>query len=312
LQLDEKVRKLLEKLEQEGIPPTSSLPVAEARRLSSEVAKKLAGPAVSVAEVRNLVVPTPEARIQVRKYSPRNGRDLPALVYFHGGGWVIGDLDSVDWLCRSLAIAADCVVFSADYRLAPEHKFPIAVEDSYWVTRWIAENGIAQNIDPRRMAVGGDSAGGNLATAVCLMAHDRGGPPIVYQLLIYPITNHAFETDSYRKYADGYYLTAKDMRWFWNHYLRDQRDGENPYASPLLAKDLSSQPPALVITAEFDPLRDEGEAYAKRLQEASVPAKISRYDAVVHGFLDFADLKQTRAAIDEAAAELGKVFARKG
>jgi acetyl esterase len=308
LKLDEHVRRILENLDEKGIPSTSSLPVVEARRLSSEMAKTLAGPPVNVANVRNLIVPTTEVEIQVRVYAPKEDRDLPALIYFHGGGWVVGDLDGADWICRSLAVAADCAVFSVDYRLAPENKFPIPVEDCYQVTRWIIENGPAERIDPKRVAAGGDSAGGNLATAVCLMARDRGGPPLVYQLLLYPITNHAFNTQSYKDCANGYYLTAEDMKWFWNHYLRAEIDGRNPYASPLVAKDLSSLPPALIITAEFDPLRDEGEAYAVRLQKAGVPTKISRYNGIIHGFLDFTDLKQTKAAIDESARELCSAF----
>ena len=308
LKLDEHVRRILENLDEKGIPSTSSLPVVEARRLSSEMTKKLAGPPVNVANVRNLIVPTTETEIQVRVYAPKEDRYLPALIYFHGGGWVVGDLEGADWICRSLAVATDCAVFSVDYRLAPENKFPIPVEDCYQVTRWIIENGPAERIDPKRVAVGGDSAGGNLATVVCLMARDRGGPPLVYQLLLYPITNHAFNTQSYKDCANGYYLTAEDMKWFWNHYLRDEIDGRNPYASPLVAKDLSSLPPALIITAEFDPLRDEGEAYAVRLQKAGVPTKISRYNGIIHGFLDFTDLKQTKAAIDESARELCSAF----
>lgn len=310
--LDEKVQKLLSKFEADGIPSVSSLPVAEARKLNNEMARKLAGPRVNVAAVQNFTVATPEAKIPVRMYRPGNESDLPALVFLHGGGWVVGDLDCYDWLCRSITVATGCVLFSIDYRLAPEHKFPTAVEDSYWVTRWIVENGPTQNIDSARVAIGGDSAGGNLATAVCLKARDNDEhPPLVHQLLIYPITNHSFDTESYRKYAEGYYLAAKDMKWFWNHYLRKFSDGLNPYASPLLAKNLASLPPAHVITAGFDPLCDEGEAYAERLKETGVPTRLSRYDTMVHGFLDFANLKQTRAAINEIATELRKAFATK-
>jgi len=308
LKLDGHVQRILDDLDEKGIPSTSSLPVLEARRLSSEMAKTLTGPPVNVASVRNLIVPTPETEIQVRVYAPKEDHVFPALIYFHGGGWVVGDLEGADWICRSLAVATDCAVFSVDYRLAPENKFPIPVEDCYQVTKWIIENGPAERIDPRRVAVGGDSAGGNLATAVCLMARECGGPPLVYQLLLYPITNHAFNTQSYKDCASGYYLTAEDMKWFWNHYLRGEIDGRNPYASPLVAKDLSSLPPALIITAEFDPLRDEGEAYAVRLQEAGVPTKIIRYNGIIHGFLDFTDLKQTKVAIDESARELRSAF----
>lgn len=307
-ELDEHVRRILKKWDEDDIPSPSSLPVAEARRFSNEMARKLTGPPVNVADVRNFIVPTAEAEIPVRAYANTTRPGLPALVYFHGGGWVLGDLDSVDWVCRSLAVSAECAVFSVDYRLSPENKFPTPAEDCYQVTRWIVENGPAERVDPNRVAVGGDSAGGNLATVVCLMARDRGEPSLVYQLLIYPITNHAFETKSYKDCGNGYGLTAEDMKWFWNHYLREQKDGGNAYASPLVARELSGLPPALLLTAEFDPLRDEGEAYATRLQEAGVPAKVKRYDGMIHGFLDFPDLKQTRTAIDESAIELRNAF----
>jgi len=249
------------------------------------------------------------AQIPARVYIPREGEDLPVLVFFHGGGWVLGDLDSVDSLCRSLANAADCVVVSVEYRLAPEHKFPAAVEDAYSATKWTANSATSFSGDPRRIAVGGDSAGGNLAAAVSLMARDKHGPPIVFQLLIYPATNHAFDTTSYSDNAEGYWLSKDDMRWFWNHYLRDELDGRNPYASPSRAADLSSLPPAFVITAEFDPLKDEGEAYAARLRECGVLVKITRYDGMIHDFVNIAELWQSRIAIDEAAAELRKAFA---
>jgi len=285
LELDEQVRRILEKLEEDGIPTTSSLTVTEARRLSREMTRKLAGPPVNVARVRDFTVPTTEAEIPVRAYANTTCPGLPALVYFHGGGWVIGDLDSADWICRSLAVATECAVFSVDYRLAPENKFPTPAEDCYQVTRWIIENARVESVDPNRVAVCGDSAGGNLATVVCMMARDRGGPSIIYQLLLYPITNHAFNTQSYRDFASGYWLTTEDMKWFWNHYLREQNDGTNPYASPLAANNMSALPPALVITAGFDPLRDEGEAYAARLQEAGVSTRLSRYDSMIHGFL---------------------------
>lgn len=308
LELDEQVHRILEKLDEDGVPSTSSLTVAEARRLSREMARKLGGPPVNIASVRNFTVPTTEAEIPVRAYANTTCPSLPALVYFHGGGWVIGDLDSADWICRSLAVATECAVFSVDYRLAPENKFPTPAEDCYQVTRWIVENSSVMSVDPNRVAVGGDSAGGNLATVVCLMARDRGGPSLVYQLLLYPITNHAFNTQSYEDCANGYYLTAEDMKWFWNHYLREKNDASNPYASPLAAKNLSGLPPTLVITAGFDPLRDEGEAYAARLQEAGVSTRITRYNSMIHGFLEFPNLRQTRAAIDEAATELCKAF----
>jgi len=308
--LDKQARALIEKLEREGIPAVSELTPAEARRLAREVDRRLASPPETVAVVKNLNVSDSSAQISARVYIPREGEVLPVLVFFHGGGWVSGDLDSVDSLCRSLANAANCVVASVDYRLAPEHKFPAAVEDAYSATRWIANNAADLNGDSKRIAVGGDSAGGNLAASVSLMARDRRGPSILFQLLIYPVTNHAFNTTSYNDNAEGYWLSKEDMKWFWNHYLRDEQDGMNPYASPLLAKNLSSLPSTFVITAEFDPLRDEAEAYAARLRESGVPVKATRYNGTIHGFINIAELTQSRVAINEAAAELHKAFMR--
>jgi len=307
--VDKQARALIERFVREGSPPVSKLTPAEARRLTREVNRRLTSPPEAVAVVKNMRMSDTSAQIPARVYIPREGEVLPVLVYFHGGGWVLGDLDSVDSLCRSLANAADCVVVSVDYRLAPEHKFPAAVEDAYSATKWTANNATSFSGDPKRIAVGGDSAGGNLAAAVSLMARDKHGPPIVFQLLIYPATNHAFDTISYSDNAEGYWLSKDDMRWFWNHYLRGEEDGRNPYASPSRAADLSSLPPAFVMTAEFDPLRDEGEAYAARLREYGVPVKVARYDGMIHDFVNIAELRQSRVAIGEAAAEMRKVFA---
>jgi len=307
--LDKQARALIERFVREGTPPVSKLTPAEARRLTQEVNRRLTSPPEAVAVAENMRMSNTSAQIPARVYIPREGEVLPVLVYFHGGGWVLGDLDSVDSLCRSLANAADCVVVSVDYRLAPEHKFPAAVEDAYSATKWTANSATSFSGDPRRIAVGGDSAGGNLAAAVSLMARDKHGPPIVFQLLIYPATNHAFDTTSYSDNTEGYWLSKDDMRWFWNHYLRDEEDGRNPYASPSRAADLRSLPPAFVITAEFDPLRDEGEAYAARLRERGVPVKVARYDGMIHDFVNIAELRQSRVAVGEAAAELRKAFA---
>lgn len=305
--LDEQARALLDRMEHEGILPLCRLTPVEARRVSRERAKKLEGSPETVALVESMTVPGPAGQIPIRLYVPSEKEQLPILVYFHGGGWVVGSLDNVDCLCRSLANLATCMVASVDYRLAPEHKFPAAVEDSYGATKWVADNAADLGGDPRRIAVGGDSAGGNLAAAVSLMARDRGGPDIAFQLLIYPITNQKFDTDSYKENGEGYMLTKEDMEWFRNHYLRDQHDEENPYASPLLANSLSSLPPAFVITAEFDPLRDEGEAYAARLKEFDVPVRVNRYSGTIHGFMTIAELKQRGQAVGDAATELFRV-----
>jgi len=206
-----------------------------------------------------------------------------------------------------LTNAADCAVVSVEYRLAPEHKFPAAVEDGYAATKWVAQNASNLGVDAARIAVGGASAGGNVAAVVALMARDRGTPRLVYQLLLYPVTNFAFDTPSYQQNADGYMLTKDAMMWCWSLYLRGEADGHNPYASPLRAQDLHGLPPALVVTAEYDPLRDEGELYAARLREAGVPAVCKRYDGMIHGGLPMDMGKQ---AWQEAAAALRSAFAR--
>ena len=198
-----------------------------------------------------------------------------------------------------------------EYRLAPEHQFPAAPEDCYAATQWVAAHATAIGGDPTRLALGGDSAGGNLTAVVAQMVRDLGGPALCYQLLVYPVTDHNYDTASYRANAEGYLLTRDAMVWFWNHYLRSPADGSNPMASPLRADNLRGLPPAMVITAEFDPLRDEGEAYAARLQEAGVPVTLKRYDGMIHGFFCLGTvLEQGKQAIEDAAAALRTAFAR--
>jgi acetyl esterase len=268
------------------------------------------GPVEAVARVENRTLPGPSGEIPVRIYAPSERRDLPALVYFHGGGFVIGGLDTHDGTCRSLANAIGCAVVSVDYRLAPEHKFPAAPEDCYAAARWVAEKGGAElGIDPSRIAIGGDSAGGNLTAVVALMARDRGGPSLRHQLLIYPVANHDFSTASYQENQQGYLLSREMMRWFWNHYLVKAEDGANPYASPLRAASFKGLPPAHVITAEFDPLRDEGEALAARFARDGVPTTQTRYAGMFHGFFSMsAMLDAGKRAVAEAAAAVKARF----
>ena len=197
-----------------------------------------------------------------------DGQGLPALVYYHGGGWVIGNLDSVDRTCRALANASGCVLISVDYRLAPEDKFPAAVEDADAALRYVAHRAAELGIDPNRIAVGGDSAGGNLAAVVAQISRDRGSPRLAFQLLIYPVVDRDDNRLSLQEFAQGYLLTRPGMDYFWAHYLPKPEDGRHPHASPIQAESLAGLPPALVITAECDPIRDQGEAYAKRLQES--------------------------------------------
>ena len=307
--LDPEAQKLVDALAALNLKPVEDSTPAEARE-SIRARTAALGPFEDVAAVADHLVPVTGGEIAVRVYSPGGPGPHPVLVFYHGGGWVIGDLYTHDGICRSITNAAGCMVASVDYRLAPESRYPVAAEDSYAALVWIVENAARLGIDARRVAVGGDSAGGNLATVVALMARDRGGPALVQQTLIYPVTNHDFDTPSYHENATGYVLTREAMRWFWHHYLARAEQGKEPHASPLLAPGLAGLPPALVITAGCDPLRDEGEAYAGRLRDAGVPVTLTRYEGVFHGFFRMTRLlTKARAALDEVAGALRKAFA---
>ena len=307
--LDPQAQAFLEQLAAAGDPPLHELSVAEARQVIVALFGTQGDPEL-VGAVEERTIPGAGGEMPTRIYKPYGTGPFPVLVYLHGGGWVIGDLEAYDATCRALTNAAGCLVVAMEYRLAPEHKFPAAPEDCYAATCWVAANAAAIGGDPRRIAIGGDSAGGNLAAVVAQMARDRGGPALVYQLLVYPVTNYGYDTASYRENAEGYLLTRDAMVWFWNHYLRSAADGDNPLASPLRANDLRGLPPAMVLTAEFDPLRDEGEAYAMRLQEAGVPVTLKRYTGTIHGFFSLgAVLDQGKQAMADAAAALRTIFA---
>lgn len=266
-----------------GTPMESVSPVA-ARALVAPLKTKKE----EVSEIRDIWIAGPESELAALVYSPLSaeGREdlLPVIVFFHGGGWVVGSLKSHDAMCRRLANAAEAIVLSVDYRLSPEAKYPAATEDCYAATVWASK--FIENFggDPTRLVVCGDSAGGNLAAVVALMARDRGGPAIAGQVLLYPITDHSFDTKSYKENGRGYFLTTETMKWFWNHYLANPEQGAEPYASPLRA-DLKGLPPAIVLTAEYDPLRDEANAYASKLQEAGVAVRRIACMGHVHGFL---------------------------
>ena len=262
-----------------------------------------------VDQVRDLLIPGPGGDIPIRVYSPKAQKPLRALIYFHGGGWVLGDLESHDHVCRALANSVPCVVISVDYRLAPEHKFPAAVDDSYAATQWIGNHAYQLGVDRSRIAVGGDSAGGNLAAVVSQIARDRGDPHIIHQLLIYPATDMRMGMPSIDENADGPLLTKAAMHWFVNHYLNGERDRIDPLASPLLATNLRGLPPAFIITAECDPIRDEGEAYGRRLKDAGVPVDVERYEGMPHGFFSFgAALDGGRRAFADVTARLRSAF----
>jgi acetyl esterase len=244
-----------------------------------------------------------------RLYRPEGSGELPVLVYFFGGGWVLGKLEASEPVCRRLAVATPCAVLAVDYRQAPEHRFPAAVDDCYAATAWAAEHGAELELDAGRLAVGGVSAGGNLAAAVTLVARRRGGPRLCFQLLVYPPLRHGGDTASMRTVGDPLFFDRADMDWCWSHYLEREEDGANPLASPLRAADLGGLPPALVITAELDPLRDEGELYAGRLAEAGVPTELVRFDGMMHGFFSRDDVLDAAAEAQRLAArELAAAF----
>jgi acetyl esterase len=244
------------------------------------------------------------AGVPVRIYRPRGTGPFPICLYFHGGGWVVGDLDSHDHVCRSLARRGGAVVVNVDYRLAPETKFPGPLDDCSDALQWAEANARKLGGDPSRIAVAGDSAGGHLAAGLALRTRDQRGPRIALQLLIYPVTDNLFETTSYTEFADGYGLTRANMQWFWECYLRTPADAENPWNVPLKA-DLRGLPPAFVVTAEYDVLRDEGEAYAKRLHDAGVAVRCVRYNGMNHGFIRMAAVYPQA---DRAVTDLGNAL----
>jgi acetyl esterase len=305
--LDPFLRALLDQMAASGAPSLDSLPVPQARAMFEAMT---VGPSeeVALARVEDRRIPGPGGEIPVRIYTPEGQGPFPVLVFYHGGGWVIGSIKTHDDICRVLARDVPALVVSVDYRLAPEHPFPAGVEDSYAALAWVAENAASIGGDPTNLAVGGDSAGGNISAVVAILARDRGGPRLAHQLLIYPATDMRGDTVSMRENGTGYFLTHDIMTWFSNHYVSAQ-ERLSPHASPLLATDLRGLPPATVITAEFDPLRDEGEAYAARLREFDVPAEATRYDGMIHGFFTMRMLQQSRDAIASAIAALRRSFA---
>ncbi|MEO8558492.1 MAG: alpha/beta hydrolase [Rhodospirillales bacterium] len=320
--LDRQVAALLDMAAKAGRPLLHTLSPDAARKQSAETRGPLQPPPPKMARVDNLTAPGPSGSkgagpIKLRHYRPLGHPDnelIPVLVFFHGGGWVIGDLDSHDVLCRQLAEAAGCAVVAVDYRMAPEHKHPAAVEDAYAATEWVARNGAKLGIDGHRMALGGDSAGGNLAAIVCLMIrdalkadHEVARPSL--QLLIYPATDMTLSHKSINDFADGYFLTRDGMRWFINHYLGNAGDARDWQASPLFAASHEDLPPAYIITAGFDPLRDEGIAYAQKLRAAGVMVDHIDYGGMIHAFIGMSGvIATTNRAIAAAGAALRQAF----
>lgn len=314
--LEAQAQRVLDRLVSLDAPPITSLTPFNARQGSplmnavQMVATELGKPPLEmVRDVSHRIIPGPAGQMLIRIYFPHGDGPYPALVYFHGGGWVIANLDSYDSSCRALTNAAGCVVVSVAYRQAPENKFPAAAEDAYAALRWVMENADIMSVDPKRVAVGGESAGGNLATVTAMIARDRGTAMPIHQLLVYPITNFAFDTPSYKEHANAQPLNKPLMEWFWNYYLPRAADGKNPYASPMQAKSLKGLPNATLITAEFDPLRDEGEAYGKRLNDEGVPTTITRYNGVMHEFFSMSGIiDKAQQAVMQAATELRVAF----
>ena len=302
---------VLERAARSGLPLYSEVSPFVARRIYRDTRGALSLAPPPVAEARLLLMPGPDGPMALRAYRPQGARKdevLPALVYFHGGGWVIGDLDTHDVVCRQLANGARCAVFSVDYRLAPEYRFPACVDDCVAATRWIAAQAKTLAIDPSRIAVGGDSAGGNLATVVALAAREAG-PKLCFQLLVYPATDQRMGFPSIRNNGEGYLLTKKGMEYFRGHYLPQEKDWLDWRASPSLAESVAGLPPAYLLTAGFDPLVDEGRAYAERMTKEGVAVEYKEYEDMVHGFLLFGGALDTaNAAVEGCSVALKKAF----
>lgn len=303
------VAAILERVACSPLPPYHSVSPFVARRVYRDTRAALAPAPQDVSKAQLLVA---DGKVAFRAYRPAeasNEEKLPALVYFHGGGWTIGDLDTHDALCRQLANGARCAVFSVDYRLAPEYPFPAAIEDSVAATEYISANAASLSIDAERIAVGGDSAGGNLAAVVALHARNIGGPALAFQLLIYPATDQRCQSGSHARNGEGFLLTKASIAFFRGCYLPRSEDWVDWRASPLLAKDLSGLPPALVLTAGFDPLVDEGRAYAERLAAEGTQATYRLYEDMVHGFILFGGVLDTaNEAVAECCAALRRAF----
>lgn len=312
--LDPTIKAFLETLDSTDRREVYELTVEEAR---AEMSRAQAGDvAKPPADMEDLFIPDgSRGRISIRIIRPKgNTRILPAVMYFHGGGWVRGDKESFDRVARDIAAGADAAVIFVEYTRSPEARYPVAIEEAYAATKHIALNGRSLNLDPERIAVAGDSAGANMAAVVALLAKQRGGPALVCQVLFNPATDVRFDTPSYKEFATGYFLSREAMKWYWNHYLPDEATRKQPTASPLRASisELKGLPPALVITSEFDVLRDEGEAYAHKLMDADIPVTAVRYLGAIHAFTilnAIADSQVTRSALALANDTLRKAFA---
>ncbi|MGD0700106.1 MAG: alpha/beta hydrolase [Trebonia sp.] len=306
--LDPQLQAMRDQRERDNVPPLYSMSLAAARAADLAAIRDSGGEPEPVHEVASLRIPGPGGGLPLRLYRPASQRPLPALLYFFGGGWVLGTIDTADGVGRALANASGALVVVPGYRLAPEHPFPAAVDDCYAALRWVAGHCGEIGADPARLAVGGDSAGGNLAAAVTLLAR-ADDLALAGQLLVYPNTDQLADDEPARGADDPFLFNRHSVAWYRRHYLPNAGDAASPLASPLRAESLAGLPPALVITAEYDPLRDQGEAYARRLADEGVPVDLSRYAGMAHGFFTMTGtLDDSRAAIAQAAAHLRKCF----
>jgi len=306
--LDPQIRALRDQRERDGVPPLYTMSLADARAADLASIRAGGGEPEPVYEVASMKIPGPAGELPLRLYRPARERPLPALLYFFGGGWVLGTIDTADGVARSLANSSGALVVVVGYRLAPEHRFPAAIDDCYATLCWVAGHADEIGADPARLAVGGDSAGGNLAAAVALRAR-AGGPALVGQLLVYPNTDQLADDESMRAADDPFLFNRHSVAWYRQHYLAGPGDAANALASPLRAENLAGLPPALVITAEYDPLRDQGEAYARRLAQDGVEVELSRYPGMAHGFFTMAGaVDASRAAMAQAASRLRDWF----
>jgi acetyl esterase len=315
MSLDPRIQAFLEQtglLFKPGSMPREPMVLLAELRANDERVKPLVPEASTrepVAHVENLAIAGPAGDIPVRLYTPAGLGPFPVLVYFHGGGFH-GNLDTHEIMCRSLCRGAGCLVLSVGFRLPPEHKFPAGLEDGYAAACWMAAHAAQFQGDPTRIAVGGDSGGGNFAAVIALMAHDRGGPALALQLLFCPLMDFQLTTPSWKDF-DGYIINREEFLIYRDFYVSNEQEQSHPYISPLLAPDLHGLPPALIITAECDPLRDGGERYGQRLLSAGIPTTVSRYEGMVHGFIGMSMVvpQEAEAALREATLAVRAAFA---
>lgn len=302
MKLDPQAQKLLDDVAATGLPPVYTLKVATAReRLHNAFINN--GIKEEIKEVKNVCIPCPQHKLGLRIYNPNPSKELACLLFFHGGGWTLNDLDTHDNLCRSISNRANIVIVSVDYRLAPEYKYPAGIEDAYTALVWTYFNSKKLNINKDKIAVGGDSSGATQAAVLCQLSRDRGGPKIIFQWLAYPVTDYYLPgTKSYIEFERGYSNNRDFMIWFWNNYLPVDYNISDPYLFPLRAEDFRGLPPAFIMTANFDPLRDEGEIYGDKLRASNVETKIKRYEGQMHGFL------LQRHRIDKAEEALNDII----